>query len=222
MFQAGSSTISSRPSACPCATAHCQRHALRSQSPSLAELTREGPNGFTSNAQTRCGDTVNISVSTPGWQDGRCTYQPCDPSDRLFGVGKNNDALPARLEDLFSFGSAGCQGTSLLLNERPQRPTISSHSSLTPIFTSPSTQNETLTSSSRRDHHLASPNRSPELHFVDMADKAACTRARNTVNSRKHRQNKVNRIRELESQLRLSETTSLEWERRARIMGWTE
>ena len=44
-----------------------------------------------------------------------------------------------------------------------------------------------------------------EIHFVDMADKKGAQRIRNTINSRKHRQNKLDRIRELEKKLAASE-----------------
>ncbi|ETI20873.1 hypothetical protein G647_07216 [Cladophialophora carrionii CBS 160.54] len=41
----------------------------------------------------------------------------------------------------------------------------------------------------------------PQIHFVDMADKKGAQRIRNTMNSRKHRQNKLDKIRELEKKL---------------------
>ncbi|KAI1610814.1 hypothetical protein EDD36DRAFT_466821 [Exophiala viscosa] len=44
-----------------------------------------------------------------------------------------------------------------------------------------------------------------EFHFVDMRDKKEAQRIRNTINSRKHRQNKLDRIRELEKKLAASE-----------------
>ncbi|KAK4937735.1 hypothetical protein LTR10_021680 [Elasticomyces elasticus] len=44
-----------------------------------------------------------------------------------------------------------------------------------------------------------------EIHFVDMTNKKEAQRIRNTINSRKHRQNKLDRIRELEKKLAASE-----------------
>ena len=43
------------------------------------------------------------------------------------------------------------------------------------------------------------------IHFVDMTNKKESQRIRNTMNSRKHRQNKLDRIRELEKKLAASE-----------------
>ena len=226
MSQAGTSTTSSLPSACLCATAHCQTHALRSQSPSLAGLTREAPNRSRSNAQTRCRDIIGHSVSSPGWQDDHYLHQPCNPTHRFFDDEEDNNMVPDSLEELFSFESAGHDDASMLNNDHPQQSTASSLSSFTPNFTpnftSPTVANAMLTSNSHSNHGLGHSHPTAQLQFVNMADKAACTRARNTRNSRKYRQNKVNRIRELELQLRLSDTKRLEWERRARMMGWTE
>lgn len=50
-----------------------------------------------------------------------------------------------------------------------------------------------------------------EIHFVDMADKKGAQRIRNTMNSRKHRQNKLDKIRELESKLAALEEEKSTW-----------
>ncbi|KEF55454.1 uncharacterized protein A1O9_08204 [Exophiala aquamarina CBS 119918] len=50
-----------------------------------------------------------------------------------------------------------------------------------------------------------------QIHFVDMADKKGAQRIRNTMNSRKHRQNKLDKIRELESKLAALEEEKSTW-----------
>ncbi|KAL2426904.1 hypothetical protein ABEF95_002465 [Exophiala dermatitidis] len=60
------------------------------------------------------------------------------------------------------------------------------------------------------------------IHFVDMADKKGAQRIRNTINSRKHRQNKLNKIRELEKKLATCEADMKKWQGRADQMGWKE
>ena len=50
------------------------------------------------------------------------------------------------------------------------------------------------------------------IQFVDMADKKGAQRIRNTMNSRKHRQNKLERIRELERQLAALEAEKEKWQ----------
>ncbi|EHY54228.1 hypothetical protein HRR83_008197 [Exophiala dermatitidis] len=60
------------------------------------------------------------------------------------------------------------------------------------------------------------------IHFVDMADKKGAQRIRNTINSRKHRQNKLNKIRELEKKLATCEADMKKWQGRANQMGWKE
>ena len=81
-------------------------------------------------------------------------------------------------------------------------------------------------------HHLRSPEPCPisqsyntgskEFEIVDMTDKKACARVRNTLNSRKYRQSKVDRIRELELQLRKSKAERELWKTRAKSLGWNE
>ena len=61
----------------------------------------------------------------------------------------------------------------------------------------------------------------PEIQFVDMADKKGAQRLRNTINSRKHRQSKLQRIRELEEKLVACEGEREEWKARAVRLGWT-
>lgn len=60
----------------------------------------------------------------------------------------------------------------------------------------------------------------PQIHFVDMADKKGAQRIRNTMNSRKHRQNKLEKIRELELKLAALEEEKSTWHDRARDLGW--
>ncbi|KIW81960.1 hypothetical protein Z517_04986 [Fonsecaea pedrosoi CBS 271.37] len=60
----------------------------------------------------------------------------------------------------------------------------------------------------------------PQIHFVDMADKKGAQRIRNTINSRKHRQNKLDKIRELEKKLATIEAEKKRWQGRATEMGW--
>jgi hypothetical protein len=50
-----------------------------------------------------------------------------------------------------------------------------------------------------------------QIQFVDMADKKGAQRIRNTMNSRKHRQNKLDRIRELEKKLAEMEAEKEKW-----------
>ncbi|KAJ9613196.1 hypothetical protein H2200_003137 [Cladophialophora chaetospira] len=59
----------------------------------------------------------------------------------------------------------------------------------------------------------------PQIHFVDMADKKGAQRIRNTMNSRKHRQNKLDKIRELEKQLAELQAQKDKWQQRASIGG---
>lgn len=59
-----------------------------------------------------------------------------------------------------------------------------------------------------------------QIQFVDMADKKGAQRIRNTMNSRKHRQNKLDRIRELEKRLATSESEKDRWQGRAQELGW--
>jgi len=60
----------------------------------------------------------------------------------------------------------------------------------------------------------------PQIHFVDMADKKGAQRIRNTMNSRKHRQNKLEKIRELELKLAALEKEKSTWHGRATDLGW--
>jgi len=60
----------------------------------------------------------------------------------------------------------------------------------------------------------------PQIHFVDMADKKGAQRLRNTINSRRHRQNKLDKIRELEKKLAVIEAEKETWQGRATGMGW--
>lgn len=60
------------------------------------------------------------------------------------------------------------------------------------------------------------------IYFVDMTDKKAARRVRNTMASRKHRQSKLERIRELERSLAKCEDERTQWRRRAMQLGWKE
>jgi len=60
----------------------------------------------------------------------------------------------------------------------------------------------------------------PQIHFVDMADKKGAQRIRNTMNSRRHRQNKLDKIRELEKRLAAAEADKESWQGRAKDLGW--
>ena len=55
----------------------------------------------------------------------------------------------------------------------------------------------------------------PQIHFVDMTDKKGAQRIRNTMNSRKYRQNKLDKIRELEKKLAELEAEKDKWQGRA-------
>jgi len=59
----------------------------------------------------------------------------------------------------------------------------------------------------------------PQIHFVDMADKKGAQRIRNTMNSRKHRQNKLDKIRELEKKLADLEAEKDKWQQKSGIGG---
>jgi len=59
-----------------------------------------------------------------------------------------------------------------------------------------------------------------EIHFVDMTNKKEAQRIRNTMNSRKHRQNKLEKIRELELKLAALEDEKSTWHDRAKDLGW--
>ncbi|KAK6381305.1 hypothetical protein LTS17_004362 [Exophiala oligosperma] len=61
-----------------------------------------------------------------------------------------------------------------------------------------------------------------QIHFVDMADKKGAQRIRNTMNSRKHRQNKLDKIRELEKRLAGLEEEKGKWRERAEGLGWKQ
>jgi hypothetical protein len=52
-----------------------------------------------------------------------------------------------------------------------------------------------------------------------MRDKKEATRIRNTMNSRKHRQNKLDKIRELEKMLAASEAEKQQWKAKAEGPG---
>lgn len=58
-----------------------------------------------------------------------------------------------------------------------------------------------------------------EIQFVDMADKKGAQRIRNTMNSRRHRQNKLDKIRELEKKLEALEAEKDKWQSRAMAAG---
>lgn len=58
-----------------------------------------------------------------------------------------------------------------------------------------------------------------EIQFVDMADKKGAQRIRNTMNSRRHRQNKLDKIRELEKKLEALEAEKDKWQSRAMASG---
>lgn len=55
-----------------------------------------------------------------------------------------------------------------------------------------------------------------------MADKKGAQRIRNTMNSRKHRQNKLDKIRELEKRLAGLEEEKGKWRERAEGLGWKQ
>jgi len=57
-----------------------------------------------------------------------------------------------------------------------------------------------------------STNYASQIQFVDMADKKGAQRIRNTMNSRKHRQNKLDKIRELEKKLAMLEAEKGKWQ----------
>jgi len=59
-----------------------------------------------------------------------------------------------------------------------------------------------------------------QIYFVDMTDKKGAQRIRNTMNSRKHRQNKLDRIRDLEKRLVALEAEKEKWQERAEDLGW--
>ncbi len=59
-----------------------------------------------------------------------------------------------------------------------------------------------------------------KIYFVDMTDKKGAQRIRNTINSRKHRQNKLDRIRDLEKRLATLEAEKEKWQERAEDLGW--
>jgi len=59
-----------------------------------------------------------------------------------------------------------------------------------------------------------------QIYFVDMTDKKGAQRIRNTINSRKHRQNKLDRIRDLEKRLATLEAEKEKWQERAEDLGW--
>ncbi|EXJ94167.1 hypothetical protein A1O1_02560 [Capronia coronata CBS 617.96] len=61
-----------------------------------------------------------------------------------------------------------------------------------------------------------------QIHFVDMADKKGAQRIRNGINSRKHRQNKLDKIRALEKKLATCEADRRRWQGRATELGWKE
>ncbi|KAL6248368.1 hypothetical protein RBB50_004623 [Rhinocladiella similis] len=61
-----------------------------------------------------------------------------------------------------------------------------------------------------------------QIHFVDMADKKGAQRIRNTMNSRKHRQNKLDKIRDLERRLAGLEEEKGKWQERAEGLGWKQ
>jgi hypothetical protein len=53
-----------------------------------------------------------------------------------------------------------------------------------------------------------------------MADKKGAQRIRNTINSRKHRQNKLDKIRDLEKRLASSQQEANQWRGRADGLGY--
>jgi hypothetical protein len=59
-----------------------------------------------------------------------------------------------------------------------------------------------------------------QIYFVDMTDKKGAQRIRNTMNSRKHRQNKLDRIRDLEKRLVALAAEKEKWQERAEDLGW--
>lgn len=61
-----------------------------------------------------------------------------------------------------------------------------------------------------------------QIQFVDMADKKGAQRIRNTMNSRRHRQNKLDKIRELEKKLEALEAERDMWQGRATSAGSKE
>jgi len=66
-----------------------------------------------------------------------------------------------------------------------------------------------------KDKACAPSKYGPQIHFVDMADKKGAQRIRNTMNSRKHRQNKLDKIRELEKKLADLEAEKDKWQQKA-------
>lgn len=87
-------------------------------------------------------------------------------------------------------------------------------SKLNPASTSPGTPASTTSTSS--------VSQTKDFYFVDNSDKTSAAGIRNAITSRKYRQSKVDRIRELEREL-ASRTFEMEmWKNRALRMGWNE
>jgi hypothetical protein len=89
---------------------------------------------------------------------------------------------------------------------------------LTPRSTvhTPSSLNNGVTKSKPKAASTQPPMRyGHQIEFVDMADKKEAQRIRNTMNSRKHRQNKLEKIRELEKKLAVLEAEKEKWQGKA-------
>jgi len=79
----------------------------------------------------------------------------------------------------------------------------------------PSTLNGGIVKSKKTAVRAGTANYGPQIHFVDMADKKGAQRIRNTMNSRKNRENKLDKIRELEKKLAELEAEREMWQKGA-------
>lgn len=85
--------------------------------------------------------------------------------------------------------------------------------------TASKTEDKKSSNASTKANAKPSTKYGPEIHFVDMTNKKEAQRIRNTMNSRKHRQNKLEKIRELESKLAALEDEKSTWHDRAKELG---
>ncbi|KAL9620673.1 MAG: hypothetical protein Q9160_004809 [Pyrenula sp. 1 TL-2023] len=101
------------------------------------------------------------------------------------------------------------------LKAQPQKATRKRRvSKLNAASTNPSTPASSTSASST--------SQTKDFYFVNNSDKISAAGIRNTLTSRKYRQSKVDRIRELEKEL-ASRTFEMEmWKSRALRMGWNE
>ncbi|KIW63815.1 hypothetical protein PV04_08787 [Phialophora macrospora] len=182
-----------------------QQGAPQPSSPPGAEEPMEGPHGMTfSFAENFFANP--FAVSFPG--DLPCPSGPTFQAPGGGGMSTSSTALKSGRSDPAASPSVPCSLQKAEANAfksfTPPASTVGTPATLGGNVSKPKPKPKPKDGGSQYG---------PQIHFVDMADKKGAQRIRNTMNSRKHRQNKLDKIRELEKKLADLVAEKDQWQR---------